>query len=496
MKIDLRKAYDSILWPFVEEMLLALNFPKQMVLWIMSIVSSPMFSISINGSLNGFFPGKRGLRQGDPLSPLLFVIYMEYLSRLLMFVGGKPEFSFHQSCKNMKLNHLCFADDLLLFCKGDVQSVRLLLSAFSTFSASSGLQANEAKSSIYAANVKPDVLDDLVYLSKFKLGKLPFNYLGVPISSKKLNVKDCDILVDKITLRVRSWGSKSLSYAGRVQLVNFVLLSMHSYWANLRLLVALVFTTFLVGTPLLLLNMCGMLPLKLIVLWVKWVDHVYMKGADWWSYSPSKSASWYWRSICSVRNIMATGYGGNAWAQHPSGLCSVSSGYKWLQGPYFKVNWHRWVWNRLNVPRHSFICWLGVLGWLRTAANLFTIGVSADDKCTICAQLPETHTRLFFECSYSRNIISLIKTWLNITCSSLQFNHLCRWIARTRLSKFQKATMYAGLCACLYQVWMVRNEVLWDKRVQTVSSSILKIQADVKGRIRSILPKYMSSTDY
>ncbi|XP_056694811.1 uncharacterized protein [Spinacia oleracea] len=346
IKIDLRKAYESILWPFVEEMFLARNFPKKM--W--------------------------GLRQGDTLSPLLFVICMEYLSRLLI------------------------------------------------------LHANEVKSSIYVVNVKPDVLDDLVYLSIFKLGKSPFNYLGVPISSKKLNVKDCEILVDKFTLRVRSWGSKTLSYAGRVQLV---LLSMHSYWASIFILpkailrkVVDVCRQFLWNTAYVAKYVWNVAS-KANCLWVKWLDHVYMQGVDWWSYSPPKSTS--------------------------------CSGYKWLQDPYSKVNWDRWVWNRLNVPRHSFICWLAVLGRLRTTTNLFTIGVSDDDKCTICAQLPETHTHLFFECPYSRNIIGLIKTWLGISCSSLQFNHLYRWIARSRNSKFNKATMYVSLCACLYQVWMVRN---------------------------------------
>ena len=120
--------------------------------------------------------------------------------------GDKPSFSFHSRCKGLKLNHLCFASDLLLFSKGDVSSVSLLLRAFATFSATSGLKANVGKSAIYAANVDNGTLSELLHLSKFSLWKLPFKYLGVPVASKKLNAMDCEILVDRITARVRTWG--------------------------------------------------------------------------------------------------------------------------------------------------------------------------------------------------------------------------------------------------------------------------------------------------
>lgn len=63
-------------------------------------------------------------------------------------------------------------------------------------------------------------------------------------------------------------------------------------------------------------------------LWVKWVDHVYMKGSDWWSYSPSISESWYWRAICALKVRLTTGYRGHSWRANQRGLYSVSSGYK------------------------------------------------------------------------------------------------------------------------------------------------------------------------
>ena len=91
--------------------------------------------------------------------------------------------------------------------------------AFATFSASSGLQANIGKSALYTANVNSSTVEELEELTNCGLGKLPFKYLSVPVSSKKLKALDCEILADKITTRMRSWGSKNLSYAGRNLLI-------------------------------------------------------------------------------------------------------------------------------------------------------------------------------------------------------------------------------------------------------------------------------------
>ena len=87
-------------------------FPLVFIGWIRDCITTTRFSISINGSLVGFFEGERGVRQGDPLSPYLFVIAMSVLSRMLDVAVGYGVFSFHPKCKKLELTHLCFADDL------------------------------------------------------------------------------------------------------------------------------------------------------------------------------------------------------------------------------------------------------------------------------------------------------------------------------------------------------------------------------------------------
>ncbi|KAJ8425089.1 LOW QUALITY PROTEIN: hypothetical protein Cgig2_034025 [Carnegiea gigantea] len=119
LKIDLQKAFDSVHWGFLQDLLVGLKFPPIFVSWIMKCVSSVTFSVHINGQDCGSFEGGRGLRQGDPLSPLLFVLTMEYFSRSMQQISQAKNFKYHPHCKGLGLIHLIFADDLILFCKAD-----------------------------------------------------------------------------------------------------------------------------------------------------------------------------------------------------------------------------------------------------------------------------------------------------------------------------------------------------------------------------------------
>lgn len=181
------------------------------------------------GPLKVFFAAKRGLRQGDPMFPLIFVLCMDYLTRILNYIGELKEFKYFTGCKGLRINHLCFADDLLLFCKGEAVSAYLFLQGLKLFTETSGLQANSNKSAIYSNAMDTNEVTRIEQFSQFKHEKLPFRYLGVPISSKRLKASDCDALVEKMTNRIRWWSTRNISFAGRAQLINSVLLSIHSF---------------------------------------------------------------------------------------------------------------------------------------------------------------------------------------------------------------------------------------------------------------------------
>lgn len=196
-------------------------------------MSTPFFSLSLNGSVFGFFQGQRGIRQGDPMSPLIFTICMEYLTRILRVITADSTFQFHPLCKPLKLSHLCFVDDLLLFSKGKVESVMIILKAFATFSCASGLEMNKEKSEIYFNGVKGEDMQKILQCSGFQRCTFPFRYLGIPITFKRIGIGDCHKLVERMVGRIRGWGAKKLSYAGRLVLVQSILSQLHTYWARI-----------------------------------------------------------------------------------------------------------------------------------------------------------------------------------------------------------------------------------------------------------------------
>ena len=151
-------------------------------------------------------------------------------------VSLEPNFGYHWRCEKAKITHLCFADDLIIFCGGKLESATILKQALDIFFSLSGLSANEEKSQIYIAGKDNAYRNALLRLFGFQEGSLPARYLGVPLISSKLSSKDCKNLVDKVAARIKSWTSKHLSYAGRLQLIISDLSSLQVYWMGLFLL--------------------------------------------------------------------------------------------------------------------------------------------------------------------------------------------------------------------------------------------------------------------
>ncbi|XP_074314439.1 uncharacterized protein LOC141649654 [Silene latifolia] len=271
----------------------------------------------------------------------------------------------------VKLNHLLFADDLHLFSKGYELSIMWLLRSFATFSMASGLCFNKDKSEIYFNGMSQGAMDSILQVSGFKRGVLPFKYLGVPISSRKLTKNDGMRLIDKITTRIRSWGAKHLSYAGRLTLVNSVLSGLHSCWSSIFLIpngilnkIDAICRNYLwrgkdtymnapnvnwggwctpkdegglgikstkLWNKALLGKYVWWLATKKDHLWVKWVNHVYLKGCDWTSYEPPIYCSWSWRKIAQLLKTFAPTYSSGKWLGEDIPY-KVMDGYNWISG--------------------------------------------------------------------------------------------------------------------------------------------------------------------
>ncbi|GJU17369.1 RNA-directed DNA polymerase, eukaryota, reverse transcriptase zinc-binding domain protein [Tanacetum coccineum] len=184
-----------------------------MINLVMTCVSSTSFSICVNRDRHGYFKGGRGLRQRDPILPYLFTMVME-----------------------LKISHLCFADDLVVLCHGDVKIVKVVKGALDHFCNMSGLKPNLGKSTTFFGNIKDHVKQAILAILPFKIGSLPVSYLGVPLVSKQIGINDCKRLTDKIKERVLNWKNKMLTYVGRLQLIASVLSTIHMYSASVFML--------------------------------------------------------------------------------------------------------------------------------------------------------------------------------------------------------------------------------------------------------------------
>ncbi|XP_017227807.1 uncharacterized protein LOC108203403 [Daucus carota subsp. sativus] len=343
-KIDLRKAFDSISWSFISSVLSLMGFPPVFKDLIMTCIFGSMLSVKINGAIEGFFAAGSGLRQGDPLSPYLFVLCMEILRSCLEKHTSLPDFKHHWLSKDLKITHISFADDILMFCHGDSVSVDRLLAGLNEFSHCSGMRINSAKSQFFISNVDDGLKHHIRVSTGFSEGSLPAKYLGLPLISTKLSMRCCLPLIVRVQNRIDSWLNTCLNQAGRLQLIKAVLFGLQGYWSAHLLLPKSVlkklqslFVKFLWGGSsdnhkvvkvkwsdccfpkieggLGLYDLCQwnnavfLFHLWRITqpdnnsLWIMWFKRTYLKRRAFWTMDFPKNAPWCIRKILQLRPL-------------------------------------------------------------------------------------------------------------------------------------------------------------------------------------------------
>ncbi|XP_020258575.1 uncharacterized protein LOC109834980 [Asparagus officinalis] len=371
------------------------------------------------------------------------------------------DFKYHPKCSKLKITHLIFADDLLLFSYGDLNSVQKILQIFQKFSKISGLEANQDKCSIYFGGVDDTVKGNIMHLLNFSEGTLPIRYLGVPLICKRLTYEDCTSLISKVTDQFQTWNkNKNLTYAGRLQVIKSVILGIQIYWTSNYILPIKVSRK--------IDELCRLF---------LWGNSGYSSG------TPLVS----WARLLKARDKAVQYCGGVENLIQLLNSCTINSKlqvsavYHAISPVTYAVPWHITVWDKRCYPKHAFICWLAVQNKLLTQDRLLRRGIINENVCCLCSGGNlESRDHLFFDCNFSREIWNNIMDWLQFSWKSCDWNLLMNWFCtRLRGNSFKHGIKRMALSAAIYRIWCERNARIFQSKTKGVEQLANNIKMDI-----------------
>ena len=218
LKLDISKAFDTVSWPFLLQVLEALGFGIRWRDWIASLVSTASTRVLLNGDPGNLICNARGLRQGDPLSPMLFILVMEMLQRLFQRAASLGILSPPAS---QVIQHQCslYADDVVLFVNPAAQDMITTKEILALFGDASGLHTNLQKSLIAPIACSDSEITLAAQLFPAEISDFPIKYLGLPLTVRRLRKAHLQPLVDRVAAYIPTWKASLLNKAGRLTLV-------------------------------------------------------------------------------------------------------------------------------------------------------------------------------------------------------------------------------------------------------------------------------------
>jgi hypothetical protein len=236
MKLDLKNAFDSIDWEFLRLVLFAVGFGEKFTNWILACVTSANSAVIINGEATSFFNFERGLRQGCPLSPYLFILIMEGLSLLLKKSFSEHKISGIKVTKLIKMFHLMFVDDVLLMTNVVLSEWTVIQEVLFQFCSVSGLSINQSKSTVHFWGLSDPELHCFKLSIPYTFIDLKegFKYLGYQLKLGASSPDEWLWLVKLFERKIGGWCNIWLSLGGRLTLIKAVLEGLAVFWMTLE----------------------------------------------------------------------------------------------------------------------------------------------------------------------------------------------------------------------------------------------------------------------
>lgn len=238
VKLDMSKAYDRVEWEFLQAVLAKMGFKEQIIRLIMKCVSSISYKILAGGKEVGPIVPGRGLRQGDPLSPYLFILCGEGLTTLINDYERQGKF---QGCRVARgapfITHMLFADDSYLYCKADEEGANIVKEILQSFQIASGQQVNLNKSSVFfSTNTEASMKSKVSSILGINEAGEYSTYLGLPSTLGRNKSVILGYLKDRMSQRIQRWEGRCVSKAGKELLIKTVVQAVPNYAMNVFLL--------------------------------------------------------------------------------------------------------------------------------------------------------------------------------------------------------------------------------------------------------------------
>ncbi|KAA3455720.1 reverse transcriptase [Gossypium australe] len=354
LKLHMSKAYDRVEWEFIKQVMIRMGFAERWVDLIMKCISSVSYAVNSNSYRGRIFQATRGLRQGDPLSPLLFLFCSEGLSSLMRTTKGNGEVKGAKaSRRGPEISHLLFADDCMLFGEATDQWARNMKNILQEYQDCSGQCVNYNKSTIfYSSNTSEEAKLAVSAVLGVRSASNPEKYLGLPNVVGKRKRAAFQNLLDWINMRNNGWSTRWLSQG---ELIN----NEERNWNK-----DLIENTFPAAEAELILQ----IPL----------------------------------AIEAHDDLLV-------WNDEPSGEFSVRSSYKLVQSldptAYALQNVYREFYKKLwgtDIPgKIKILVWKLSWNYLSTQVNLHCRKLAPNGECPRCQNGEETMNHLFRDCPVS-----------------------------------------------------------------------------------------------
>ena len=235
LKLDMSKTYDRVEWSFLREVMLKLGFCVAWIDKVMMCLASVTYTFKLNGKLVGHVTPERGLRQGDPMSPYLFLLCAEVFSSLLVRAADRGEIDGARVCNGSpRVSHLFFADDSILFSRATLQECSKIADILSIYERASGQKINFTKSEVaFSTNVDAMRRHDIRQLLGVREVSRHEKYLGLPTVIGRSKKMVFSVIKERVWKKLQGWKEKYLSRAGKETLIKAVIQAIPTYMMGL-----------------------------------------------------------------------------------------------------------------------------------------------------------------------------------------------------------------------------------------------------------------------